>query len=98
MNYVIRLRPIALSEMDEAYEWYESQSPGVGSEFILETEACFERIRQHPTAYAIVYDQVRHALLDRFPYGIWYRIEESDIIVFACFHSHRDPTHLKDRR
>jgi plasmid stabilization system protein ParE len=97
MSYLIRLRPIALNEMDEAYVWYESQSPNLGSEFILETEACFERICQHPTSYAIVYGQVRHALLERFPYGIWYRIEGDDIIVFACFHSHRDPTQLRKR-
>lgn len=33
MNYVLVFRPEVREELDEAYNWYESQQPGIGDDF-----------------------------------------------------------------
>lgn len=36
-------------------------------------------------------------MLDRFPYGLFYKIEGDTIAVFACFHASRDPKVWQNR-
>jgi hypothetical protein len=35
--------------------------------------------------------------MDRFPYGIAYRVRGSEVGVVAVMNLHRDPTHWRDR-
>lgn len=44
-----------------------------------------------PESYAVVYSDIRRAVLQRFPYAIYYRIVSSRIIVIAIFHGRRNP-------
>ena len=47
--------------------------------------------------YQIVYREVRRAIPRRFPYGVFYRIGGSEILVFAVVDLHRDPSIWQDR-
>ncbi len=49
------------------------------------------RICQMLESYAVVYRDVRRAVVRRFPYAVYYRIVSSRVIVTAIFHSRRDP-------
>jgi len=40
----LSLRPEAAAELEEAHDWYESQQPGFGEEFLLFPYALFFRI------------------------------------------------------
>lgn len=44
-----------------------------------------------------IYRELRRALTRRFPYGVFYIVEETKIIVFAVFHAKRDPALWKER-
>ena len=48
-------------------------------------------------AFPAVYGQIRRALLRRFPYGIFYTLEEDVIVILACFHTKRDPKTMRNR-
>lgn len=69
-------------------------------------ETCFLDIQESPLAYPVVYTGFRRYLLQKFPYGIFYLVEEGlledgelgeTIVVFACFHAKRDPKALQRR-
>ncbi|WP_325034676.1 type II toxin-antitoxin system RelE/ParE family toxin [Nostoc sp. 'Lobaria pulmonaria (5183) cyanobiont'] len=49
------------------------------------------RISQMPESYVIVYGDIRRAIVQRFPYAVYYRIVSSRVIVTAIFHGRRDP-------
>ncbi len=49
------------------------------------------RICQMPKSYAVVYRDVRRAVVRRFPYAVYYRIVPSRVIVTAIFHCRREP-------
>ncbi|MBW4485337.1 MAG: type II toxin-antitoxin system RelE/ParE family toxin [Tildeniella torsiva UHER 1998/13D] len=97
MNYALVFRPEVSGELREAHRWYESQKSGLGDEFLDCVSDTLGRIALMPAAYVVVYRDVRCALVQRFPYAIYYRAVSSRLIVTAVFHSRRDPKSWQDR-
>ena len=85
MTYKIKISEEAALDLDEAYQWYESQISQLGSEFIRVVDKNFTSIQQNPLAYPIIYNNVRRKLLPRFPYGLFYLIQDDIIFILACF-------------
>ncbi|MBU2569649.1 MAG: type II toxin-antitoxin system RelE/ParE family toxin [Gammaproteobacteria bacterium] len=81
----------ALRETGEAQEWYESQSPGLGEEFIAAMELQLKRLEQAPLLFAEVIPGVRRALLPRFPFGLFYVVRGNLVHILAVLHDARNP-------
>lgn len=94
---VLSIEPEAEAEILEAYWYYEDREQGLGTEFRRAVEACLDVITRHPRAYATVHGEVRRALVRRFPYSIFYLMEERQLVVIACFHASRDPEEWRRR-
>jgi len=92
-----RLLDVAQQELDEAVEYYNSESPTLGDQFLLEALAGFERIPQFPKAWHPYTENTRRCLIRRFPNGLVYQILESGILVVAVAHLHRRPGYWGDR-
>ncbi len=71
--------------------WYESQNPGLGSEFVRAVNVCLSGIGRNPLAYQVVHKQVRGTFIRKFPYIIIYLFDQDTVFVLACFHAKRDP-------
>lgn len=91
MAYRLKFSSRALREIGEAQEWYETQSPGLGEEFITATELQLKRLEQAPLLYAEVIVGVRRALLPRFPYGLFYAVRGDMVYILAVLHDARHP-------
>ena len=91
MTYTIRFLPEVEEDVIAGYAWYEEKAPGLGEEFIRMFYACAGEIPRNPLLYPKVYREFRRRLLRRFPYAIYFRIEDNEIIVFGLFHCARDP-------
>lgn len=85
------LTPEAECDLDEAHAWYSKQRPGLGGQFLRAVDSSFKAIRRHPEAYQLVDRKMRRALLRRFPYGVFFEVAETEIVVYAVFHCARDP-------
>ncbi len=97
MSYVIHIRSEAEQDLLEAADWYENQQYGLGHQFLDEVLAVFESIVDKPLRYPLMNRNTRRALIQRFPFGVFYRIEENKIIVIAVMHGSRNPQHWKKR-
>ena len=93
----VRFLSVAEREMRDAFDWYERQSLGLGSEFLAELDQAVGRIRRYPRSCPVLTDGTRRALLSRFPYGLWYAIETDAVVVYAVAHLHRQPRYWTDR-
>ncbi len=95
----LRFLEAARRELDEAFAWYESQSPGLGDDFIAEANQTLQRIQEAPDLYRPFADQMRRALLKRFPYGVIFGIDEANdlILILAVAHLHRKPYYWRGR-
>lgn len=87
----------AKEESEESKEYYESKRLGLGKEFAQEVDKTLQRIEETPEQFPEVYKTVRRALLDRFPFCIFFRLKETVIQVIAIFHTSRDPEKWKNR-
>jgi len=91
MAFRLKFSSRALREIGEAQEWYASQSPGLGEEFIAAMELQLKRLEQAPLLYAEVIPGVHRALLPRFPYGLFYAVRGNLVHVLAVLHDARNP-------
>jgi len=45
----------------------------------------------------VLYKDIRRGLPRRFPYCIFYLVEQEQIVILACFHACRDPKQWQRR-
>ena len=90
-------RPAAAADVEEAYRWYEDQRAALGEEFLAAVSTGVESLARYPEGFPIDYRQTRRANLDRFPYSLFYRIVDDQIIVVACMHGRRHPRRWQSR-
>lgn len=93
----IRLLDVAQQELDEAVEYYNRESSGLGDQFLLEALAAFERIRKFQRAWHPYTENTRRCQTHRFPYGVIYQILESEILIVAVANLHKRPGYWADR-
>ena len=88
----------ARAELIEAQDWYEREVTGLGRRFRQAIDALVQRMSQNPRQFPVVFKNVRRALLRRFPYSLFFVIEEDGtVLTIACFHASRDPAHWQKR-
>ena len=85
------------ADIEAAFEWYESEQPGLGLEFIDEVRAAYERILDGPLKYQELRSGIRRAITRRFPYGIYFALEDDVIFVIAVLDTARDPAEWQFR-
>lgn len=88
----VRFVPQARAEWLEAIAYYNEQRTGLGYEFALEVDRTIERILQFPGAWQRISERTRRALIDRFPYGVLYTIDDDVILVTAVMNLRRRPS------
>jgi hypothetical protein len=91
------LLDIAQRELDEAVEYDNAESPGLGEQFLLEVLRTLDRIRQYPEAWHSFTQNTRQCQTRRFPYGMVYQILTSEILIVAIAYLHREPGYWRDR-
>ncbi len=96
MRYVFH--PEALAEYTEAVKYYTEHRVEVAQAFINAIEDTVYRIRESPTRYVAIDDEVRRYMARKFPYGILYTIEQDYILILAIMHCSREPRYWKNRR
>ena len=97
MTVEVRLRREAEQELLDAAHWYEQKREDLGRQFLSEVQLAMEWLAEHPRSAPVVFRGVRRMLVRRFPFGIFYKVEDSRIIVVAVMHASRHPHRWKSR-
>lgn len=96
------LRAEAAADIREAAGWYEGERPGLGREFTRAVRALLAGVEREPERFPRVVggarEDVRRALLRRFPYAVYFVAEPEGAVVLACLHVRRDPQVWQSRR
>ncbi len=85
-------------ELIKSATFYEEKSAGLGAEFINEVNSTVQLIKKMPEASPLINSYARKALLNRFEYGIVYRIFNNLIVILAVMHSKREPNYWIGRK
>lgn len=97
MTQELRIHPDARREFDDAVDYYEHESPGLGVLFTNEVDAGFARIREHPDSAPTLAQDVRKLALTKFPYNLVYETREGSLRILAVAHQHRRPYYWRSR-
>lgn len=97
MKLPISFHRAAQKEFNEAAAWYEVQRTGLGVDFISEVEGCIALVSESPFKYAVLYRNIRRALVYRFPYSVYFQIEPDRIRILAVLHARRNPAIWQSR-
>ena len=85
------VRRLAQSEIAEAFEWYRERSISAAGDFLAEVDRALAEIERDPERFPVVHGRLRRMLLQRFPYGVYFKVYEQTISVIGVIHGHRHP-------
>jgi toxin ParE1/3/4 len=91
MSLPLLLTPEAEADIADAKAYYDRKRAGLGDQFVLCVEAALDHIRRLPESATEVYPEVRRVVVQQFPFGVFYHVDEDHIAVIAVYHSRRDP-------
>ena len=94
----LELRPEALVDLREAHEWYDARSARAAARFVNEVERVLLLIESEPEAGGEHGDGTRRYKLRGFPFLIIYELMPDRIVVWAIFHTRRNPRSWQEGR
>jgi plasmid stabilization system protein ParE len=96
MTLPVVLTPEAQIEFDDAADWYE-QHTGLGKAFTSAVRDVLNRVAAIPLLHQLVYRDIRRAVVRRFSYSVFYRVDPDRVTVIAVFNNRRDPAIWQSR-
>ena len=92
MKPSISVRPEAQVDIKEVALWYEDRLTGLGIRFRDELRTTLGHIADNPLRFPVIED-VRRALLHRFPYAVYFSVEGENMVLSTA----RDPAKCQRR-
>jgi toxin ParE1/3/4 len=84
-------------DIADAISGFREISAVLSERFGAELERVYSSVVDHPQMYPVVYKNFRRALLRKFPYSVFYIVEESFVLVVGVVHQSRDESTWKRR-
>jgi hypothetical protein len=94
----ISIDELANKEFNDAIDWYENQSEGLGKRFKKSVINQIKKIIKNPNWFLIEADNIYKAYIPKFPYKILFSIDKEMITIWAIAHMHRKPWYWQSRK
>ena len=92
----IRLLEGAKEDLRNAWFFYERQATGLGDRFLHAIETDVGLLPGYAGIHLQV-DGFHRMLIKRFPFALYYLIDETSIDIYAILDCRRDPSWIRDR-
>ena len=91
--------PEARDEFNDATHWYEDRSIFAGDRFVAAVRAAITAVLADPTRYQSVDDDVRVFRLKKYPFKLYYTLDEARqfVCIYAVMHAKRRPDYWRTR-
>ena len=89
-SFSVRLRKNALADVRRIRNWYRKIDPVLEERFVRSLNEGFDKIEAHPLSYQVDYRNTRRIILVKFPYSVFYVIQDARVIVLAVIHHKRN--------
>jgi len=98
-KFIVQILKGADSDIEQAIDWYESQKIGLGFDFYHSFRDITQLLSENPFLFQEHFLFVRRAFLNRFPYTVFYAIDEQHerVEIIAVLHQRIHPDELKKR-
>ena len=86
----------ATADLADGFRFYERQADGVGDYFLDSLWSDIQSLRLYGGVHAI-HNGYHRLLSKRFPYAVYYRIEDGIVRVRAVLDCRRDPNWISEK-
>ena len=93
----VSFHPEAVREVEEAQAWYEERSMLAAGGFLHELSVALRRVAQAPHRYPVALFGTRRIFLERFPFTVFFRAGDDEVLVVAIAHQKRRPGYWANR-
>jgi len=90
-RYKIFIALKALRDIQRAADYYNTQRKGLGKKFVEDVKNEVDAVATAPFSRAVRYDDIRFAVLSRFPYAAHYYVERDKVIILAVVSMFMNP-------
>jgi plasmid stabilization system protein ParE len=92
----IKILSIAEDDLEDGYRFYESQAEGLGTYFLDTLYSDIDSLAYFAGIHRVVLGY--HRLLSlRFPFAVYYRFADDEVIVFAVLDCRRNPSWIRKK-
>ncbi|MBI5891694.1 MAG: type II toxin-antitoxin system RelE/ParE family toxin [Nitrosomonadales bacterium] len=92
----IRILSVAEDDLEEGHRFYESQADGLGTYFLDTLYSDIDSLAYFAGMHRVVLGY--HRLLSRrFPFAVYYRVANEEVIVFAVLDCRRNPSWIRKK-
>jgi hypothetical protein len=95
--FEIIIKPIVFLDAEEAVKYYEKKVPGLGRRFYNSFLASLTEVETKPFVHSYLQPPVRRCKIKKFPYKIFYIINDKIIVVIGLAHAKRSNAFVKRR-
>lgn len=97
MRFEVRLHRLAKQDLRRAAAWYEDKSVGLGRDFLACVQRSLQVLGERGDVLPLAYRHFRRIWIDRFPYGVFFRVAGDELVVIAVLHNRQSLSRLDDR-
>ncbi len=87
----LRVLELAYLEIEDSKEYYNLQQEKLGDRFKKEIQKSIDIILTSPELYPEIETDLRRCLMHKFPYAIFYTIDDETIVILSIAHQRRKP-------
>ncbi len=92
----IKILSAAEDDLEEGHRFYESQADGLGTYFLDTLYSDIDSLAYFAGMHRVVLGH--HRLLSkRFPFAVYYRVVDDEVIVFAVLDCRRNPSWIRKK-
>ena len=93
----IKVLPIASDDLFNGYQFYEQQEKGIGSYFLDSLFSDIDSLLVYHGVHPVFFGKYYRLLSKRFPFAVYYTIEDENIIVYAVLDCRKNPAWIEGR-
>jgi hypothetical protein len=94
---IIKILKSANRDLVEGYYFYEKQAKGLGGYFLDSLFSDIDSLKIHAGIHAIHFERYRRMLSKRFPFAVYYRMENDTALVHAILDCRRNPAWIRKK-
>lgn len=91
----LRIFDAASQDLIDGYRFYEKQQAGLGAYFLDSLYSDIDSLQLYAGVHAVFFEHYHRALSKRFPFAIYYRVVNQEVLVYAVLDCRRDPAWVR---
>ncbi len=93
----IKILASANQDLIDGYWFYEKQSEGIGAYFLDTLFSDIDSLVVNAGMHPLDFEKYHRLLSKRFPFAVYYCIEEQTVLVYAVLDCRKDPAWIRQK-